>query len=133
MIQRYAQFWFSEKGLGIVSPPHFMYDVSRKMFLVLYFINWPNFSVWLPLLLEILCNMCIAIVCFPGCDVLNFQIRLQFQRAFSYKKLPQTWENAFKLIYYMKCNVESLVKSNMKRCIFKFSSLLRIVYLSTYR
>ena len=133
MIQRYAQFWFLEKGLGIVSPPHFMYDVSRKMFLVLYFINWPNFSVWLPLLLEILCNMCIAIVRFPGCDVLNFQIRLQFQRAFSYKKLPQTWENAFKLIYYMKCNVESLVKSNMKRCIFKFSSLLRIVYLSTYR
>ena len=133
MIQRYAQFWFLEKGLGIVSPPHFMYDVSRKMFLVLYFINWPNFSAWLPLLLEILCNMCIAIVCFPGCDVLNFQIRLQFQRAFSYKKLPQTWENAFKLIYYMKCNAESLVKSNMKRCIFKFSSLLRIVYLSTYR
>ena len=133
MIQRYAQFWFLEKGLGIVSPPHFMYDVSRKMFRVLYFINWPNFSVWLPLLLQILCNMCIAIVCFPGCDVLNFQISLQFQRAFSCKKLPQTWENAFELIYYMKCNVESLVKCNMKRCIFKFISLLWIVYLSTYR
>ena len=25
-----------EKGLGIVSPPHFVYDFSWKMFLVLY-------------------------------------------------------------------------------------------------
>ena len=26
--------------------------VSRKMFLILYYINWPNFIVWLPLLFE---------------------------------------------------------------------------------
>ena len=25
-------FNFSEKGLGLVSPPHFVYDFSRKMF-----------------------------------------------------------------------------------------------------
>ena len=24
---------FSEKGLGLISPPHFVYDFSRKMFL----------------------------------------------------------------------------------------------------
>ena len=30
---------FLEKGLGIVFPPHFVYDVSRKMFLMLYAIN----------------------------------------------------------------------------------------------
>ena len=29
----------------------------------LHSINWPNFIVWLPLLLEILNNMCITIVC----------------------------------------------------------------------
>ena len=52
-----------DKGLGIVSPADFMYDFSTKMFLILYCINWPNFIVWLPLLLEILNNMCIAIVC----------------------------------------------------------------------
>ena len=28
-----------EKGLGIVSPPHFVYDFSRKMFLILHSIN----------------------------------------------------------------------------------------------
>ena len=50
-----------DKGLGTVSPAHFVYDFSPKMFL-LYSINRPNFIVWLPLLLEILGNMCIAIV-----------------------------------------------------------------------
>ena len=38
-------FNFSEKGLGLVSPPQFVYDFSRN------------------LLLEILGNMCITVVC----------------------------------------------------------------------
>ena len=32
-------FDFFEKGLGIVSPPHFSYDFSTKMFFMLYSIN----------------------------------------------------------------------------------------------
>ena len=52
-----------DKGLEIVPAAHFVYDFSTKMFLKLYSINWPNFIVWLPLLLEILGNMYIAIVC----------------------------------------------------------------------
>ena len=52
-----------DKSLGIVSAAHFVYDVSTKMFLKLYSINWPNFIVWLPLLLDMLGNMCIVIVC----------------------------------------------------------------------
>ena len=56
-------FDFLDKGLGIVSPAHFVYDLSTKMFLMLYSINCPNFIAWLPLLLEILGNTCIAIVC----------------------------------------------------------------------
>ena len=69
-------FDFLDKGLGIVSPAHFVYDFSTKMFLMLYSINWPNFIAWLPLLLEILGNMCIAIVCYPGCEVMDFEINL---------------------------------------------------------
>ena len=38
-------FDFLEKGLGIVSPPHFVNDFSIKTFLVLYSMNWPNFIV----------------------------------------------------------------------------------------
>ena len=71
-------FDFLDKGLGIVSPAHFVYDFSTKMFLVLYSINWPNFIAWLPLLLEILGNMCVAIVCLRRCDVINFKIKLIF-------------------------------------------------------
>ena len=56
-------FDFLDKGLGIISPPHFGYDFSTKMFLMLYSINRLDFIVSLPLLQEILGDMCIAIVC----------------------------------------------------------------------
>ena len=52
----------SEKCLGLVSPAYFVYHFSRKMFLKFHYIEWPNFIVWLPLLLQILGNMCITIV-----------------------------------------------------------------------
>ena len=55
-------FDYLDKRLGKVSPPHFAYGCPRKMFLMLYYINWPNFIAWFPLPLEILGNMCIAIV-----------------------------------------------------------------------
>ena len=71
-------FGFLDKGLGIISLAHFVYDFSTKIFLMLYSINWSNFIVWLPLLLQILGNMCIAIVCQPGCDVMNFKINMIF-------------------------------------------------------
>ena len=38
-------FDFLEKDVGLVSPPHFGYDFSRKMFLILYSIKGPNFIV----------------------------------------------------------------------------------------
>ena len=50
----------------------------RKLFLLLYSINWPNSIVWLPLLREILGNMCIAVVSYPGCDVIYFEINFTF-------------------------------------------------------
>ena len=33
------KFNFSEIDLGLVSPPHFVYDFSRKMSLVLCYVN----------------------------------------------------------------------------------------------
>ena len=61
----------------IVAPPHFVYDLSRKMFFMLHSINWPNFIVWFPLLLRY-CAICIAIDCFPSFDVTYFGINLIF-------------------------------------------------------
>ena len=56
-------FEFLVKSLGIVSPPHFVKDFSRKIFLMLYSVNWPNFIAWMLLPLEILGDMCIVITC----------------------------------------------------------------------
>ena len=44
----------------------------------------PHFIVWLFLLFEIFCNMCIAIVHFPGSDVIGFEINL-FKLSLFYK------------------------------------------------
>ena len=63
--------------------------------LTLYSFNWPNFIAWLPLLLEILGNMCMVIICFPLCDFMNFEIRFSFLiKPFSYitKKSRQKFE-----------------------------------------
>ena len=68
-------FGFSEKGLELVSPPNFANDFWIK---ILDSNKWPPFIVWLLLLLEILGNMCIAIVCFPDRDVIDFQIGFIF-------------------------------------------------------
>ena len=43
-----------------------------------YSSNWPNFIVWLPILLEILGNMRIVINCCPVFDVINFEINQSF-------------------------------------------------------
>ena len=45
---------------------------------MLHSINWLNFTVWLPLLLEIFGNMCITIVSEPVWDVIEFEINLIF-------------------------------------------------------
>ena len=71
-------FDFIEKGLGIVFLPHFVYNFLRKMFLMLYSLNWPNFIARLSLLIDILVNMCIVIICQPDYDVIDFEINLLF-------------------------------------------------------
>ena len=71
-------FDFLGKGLVIVFPAHFLYDFLTKRFFMLYSVNWTNFIACLSLLLEILGNMCIAIVYYPGCDVMDFGINLIF-------------------------------------------------------
>ena len=52
MIHR-LNFDFWEKGLELVSPAHFAYDILKKVFLMLYSLNWPNFIVCLHYLWDI--------------------------------------------------------------------------------
>ena len=67
-----------KRDLELFSLSHFLHNFWRKLFLLLYSINWPNFIAWLSLLCEILGNMFIAIVYKPGCDVMNFEVNLTF-------------------------------------------------------
>ena len=69
-------FKFLKESLWLVSSPHFVHDFSGKISLMLNYINFSTFIILLPLLLEISSNMCITIVCYPNCDVIDFEICL---------------------------------------------------------
>ena len=105
-----------ERGLELVSLPHFPHNFWRKILLLLHSINWLNFIVWLPLLGEILDNMCIAIVCKAGCEVMNFEINLIFliKPFFLHKqkivtKTKISWERK-ELLRWNKKHFSSLLK-----------------------
>ena len=63
--------FLKKRGLELLSLLYFLHDFWREIFLLIYSINWPSFNFQLPLLCEILGNMCI--VC-----VMNFEIYLFF-------------------------------------------------------
>ena len=78
-IQRYAKVWFFTKGSWTSFSTAFcVWFFLRKTFVLLYSCNWPNLIVWLPLLLEILGNMCIAVTCCSVYDFINFENNLSF-------------------------------------------------------
>ena len=86
----------TKRGLELVSLSHFPDNFWRKIFVLLYFITWPNFIVWSPLLCEILSNMCIAIVCKRVCDVMNFEVNLIFHRRDKNRNILRT-KRVFKM------------------------------------
>ena len=63
--------------MELVSPPHFVYDFLREVFLMLYSINWPNFIVWLPLLLEVIRYYLYYNYLFPSYVVIYFEINFE--------------------------------------------------------
>ena len=88
-------FDFLNKGLGLVYPSHFVYDFSRKRFLMLCSLNdqmllsdcfyfWRYWAICVLSVLFILCvsyvcyQFCIVIICFADYDVINFEINLSF-------------------------------------------------------
>ena len=75
----YKSCFYSYKSLGLklVFLPHFLHGFWRKIFLLLYSINWSNFIASLPLLCQILDSICFAVVRLPGYDI-NFEINLIF-------------------------------------------------------
>ena len=90
---------FLEKGLGIVYPRNFVYNFSRKIFLMLYSINWPtslpnylyNLIYWTVCVLQL--QLIFLIQKFSYCKdkILN---NLGMKRAFKVKQ--KAFSNFFK-------------------------------------
>ena len=71
-------FYKIKRGLKLVFLPHFLHRFWKKIFLVLNSISWSLFIAWFSLFVEILDSMCIVIICYPLCDVINFEVKLNF-------------------------------------------------------
>ena len=69
------QFSKIKRGLELASFPHFLHNFWIKIFLLLCSVNWPSLIVWLPLLPEILSNICCPIL---GICLLNRLWRHEF-------------------------------------------------------
>ena len=96
---------------------------TRKIFLMLYSINSSN---WVTLLHEILDNICIAVVCFSGYDIMNFEINLIF--LIMTKKLRQKLkylENKNSFLRWIKKYFPSFLKDFQ---LSKIVSDLRVCY-----
>ena len=69
-------FNFSEKGLGRVSPPYFVFNFSRKIFAMLYPILTKHH--FLTAFTSLRLYYFFLVVFFPGCEIINFKINLIF-------------------------------------------------------
>ena len=72
----FKTFYKTNRCLELISLPQFLHHFRGKIFLMLYFINWPDF--WFPLLLQVLGNMRITIIWFPISDDINLESILNF-------------------------------------------------------
>ena len=68
-----------------------------------------KFHRMVPLLVEMLRNICIALICFPGCDVINFEINLCTKQ--------KSQEELFKIVFLK-------ISQNSKRNTFTRVSFL---------
>ena len=68
----------TSRGPELVSLLHFLRNIWKNIFFLLYTINWRSFIVCFFLLREILGRMCIVLVCWPDCDVMKFEVNIIF-------------------------------------------------------
>ena len=74
-----AQFCFFRKRSGNSFPAtFFVWFFKKNMFLIFYYFSWLNSIVLLPSHSNRMGNMSIAVVCFPGSDVINVKTNLIF-------------------------------------------------------
>ena len=75
--------WSCAVGTNHYIPASISAWILIKNVTLSFSINWPNYTVWLPLLGENLSNVCIVIAMEPSCDFINYKINLSNQTVFS--------------------------------------------------
>ena len=95
-----------------------------KIFLMSYFIKWPNYTVCLTLSLEALGNICIVIICCPVCGIINFEINrsiffravfLHYQNVRTKMHICQTFktkEKVFSILFKWIRSIKIKIKWN---------------------
>ena len=92
----------------------------KSPYLILfYFINWPDFIVWLPLIRGMLDNICVLIVCQPGCDVISFEINLIFLIRLFFYMTKKSKQNVINYVIN-ESFIEQLAEKHVT--LFKFGS-----------
>ena len=105
--------------MELVSLPQFLRNFWRKIFLMLYSINWPRFIAWWLLILEIFGNMCIAIIC---CPVSLFINPCLFVSSFFY--ITKEWRQKCKYLKYLFIRNKNKKLKIILKGIFRPKSLL---------
>ena len=82
--------WFLKKDLSC-------YGMLTPKFNA-WFTNWPKFNAWLPLLREILGNMCIVTACLPACDVMNLKLTLSFSNQTVFPTWPKSQDRNLNIL-----------------------------------
>ena len=97
---------------GIVSPLRFVYDFPRKMFPMLYSINWPYFIFWLLFFLWYWAICALKLVASQvGCDVINFDVNIillikpflrktRKSRQFKYLENEKSFQGGIKSVFH---------------------------------
>ena len=92
---------------------------------MLYSINWPNFIVCLPLLLEILGNVCIVIICCPACDIISSGNILFWKEGMSlhhYTFFKKNKDVLVKSVYFTaiyRCDQDMIARLNIADVVLK--------------
>ena len=111
-------------GVQDVFLPDFSNNFWRKMFLLSYSIDWPNFITWLPLLLEMLEN--VYCICLLSSRKLTLAI---LSSRFSYKTKNQ--DNLKRYLRFRMITSQNLsYKARVKNFFYfveKFCSVLKII------
>ena len=123
MIQRCAQFWFFRKGSGKSFFTTFCVWFLVRIFLILYSTSWLSdclyfLKYWV---------MCVSIVYFPGCDIINFE-KKNFERKKLFKWTKNHFSSFLKGFHLPKISLRLENVPEIVLCFYCYAFMLHIYF-----